>query len=305
MRRRLRIADDSTITRNGDVGVRNDARTQKGISLVPAGIVEIMLFVSFVLLCVMRASQIPRAHDSAVVATAVRSCRRLSSAQGSTTTAIPAADRGSQAGSDARLIDAAASGDSGLVRELVADKATDVNAGAESGMTALISASLYGRLSVVQLLFAAGAGPDVTDNDGTTPLMVASQEGHRDVAELLLDRGASVDKQDNRGATALMIAAAANRIEVVNLLLERGADVRAAAGDGSNALMAAAFGGHAEVVNTLVAKHSDLGVHDPQSRTILMAAAMGGNLIVVKTLLAAGADVNAVDADGDTALAYA
>src|SRR5215471_16777265 len=106
-----------------------------------------MLFLPFVLLCVSRAGQVPPAHDSAIDVTATLSCDRSNHAQGSTTTAIPPADLGAQAVAEARLIDAAGSGDSALVRELVADKAINVNARAESGITALIAASLYGRLN--------------------------------------------------------------------------------------------------------------------------------------------------------------
>ncbi|HAK50421.1 MAG TPA: hypothetical protein DCM54_00735, partial [Gammaproteobacteria bacterium] len=45
--------------------------------------------------------------------------------------------------------------------------------------------------AAVDLILAAGADPDVADDDGWTPLHTAAMAGHTDLAKRLLDAGAS------------------------------------------------------------------------------------------------------------------
>jgi ankyrin repeat protein len=202
-----------------------------------------------------------------------------------------------------QLLQAATTGDAAAIRAALVAGA-DVNGAADTQITALGAAALYGHLEVVAALLAAGAEVEM-DQGGQTALMLAAGQGHTAVVEALLARGADIAAKDKEGLTALMAAASANRADTVRALLTRGAAVNAANAEGSTALMAAAYGGHIETVQILLAAGADVNGKDRSGRTSLMAAALGGSAPVVRTLLAHKADVAAEDAGGSTSLIYA
>jgi len=94
------------------------------------------------------------------------------------------------AGVNEDMIEAARTGDLPVVKGLI-DKAADVNAKTNTGVTALMAASQNGHREVVQMLLDKGAAVNIKANDGRTALMAASQNGHREVEELLLKAGAN------------------------------------------------------------------------------------------------------------------
>jgi ankyrin repeat protein len=106
----------------------------------------------------------------------------------------------------------------------------------EAGATPLLRASLCGDLTVVRLLLAHGADPQIPTFDHTTALMVASGVGWADgmmreysetqtleLVKLLLERGADVNAANDHGITALHGAAYKAANQVVQLLVDRGA----------------------------------------------------------------------------------
>ena len=110
----------------------------------------------------------------------------------------------------------------------------------EAGATPLLRAALCGDLTVVRLLLAHGADPQIPTFDRTTPLMVASGVGwaegmmHQysddetvELVKLLLDRGGDVNAANNHGITALHGAAYKASNKVVQLLVDRGAKLDA------------------------------------------------------------------------------
>ncbi|HEX8072796.1 MAG TPA: ankyrin repeat domain-containing protein [Pyrinomonadaceae bacterium] len=120
---------------------------------------------------------------------------------------------------------AAAVGDAGAVRRLLAEGA-DVNA------TAVIT--------------------EPTPNYWVTPLMLAAEAGHAAIAHLLLEHGAAVNAQDREGWTPLMRAAAYWHVEVARLLLAYGADVYRKNNTGETALIWALNKGATEIVKLLM-----------------------------------------------------
>lgn len=72
------------------------------------------------------------------------------------------------------------------------------------------------RLSMVELLLAHNANPNIQDNIGQTALMFASDA---DRAKLLLKRGANPNLKDNEGRTMLIRAAMAGHADVIRFLL--------------------------------------------------------------------------------------
>lgn len=100
------------------------------------------------------------------------------------------------------LESAAGRGDLEMVRLLLELKAK-VDQTLELGKeTALMAASRYGHLSVVELLLAYGADPDRQSSSGYTALHNAGMGGHIAVAGLLLSHGANPNLQDERGRNA-------------------------------------------------------------------------------------------------------
>ncbi len=110
----------------------------------------------------------------------------------------------------------------------------------EAGATPLLRAALCGDLTVVRLLLAHGADPQIPTFDHTTPLMVASGVGWAEgmmreysagetleLVKLLLDRGADVNAVNDHGITALHGAAYKAANQVVQLLVDRGAKLDA------------------------------------------------------------------------------
>ncbi len=72
-------------------------------------------------------------------------------------------------------------------------------------MTGLYLAAGYGHHSVVTMLLANGANPNVRVYGGNTPLINAAEVGHEDVIQTLINYGAEVDAKndDNDSATYL------------------------------------------------------------------------------------------------------
>jgi hypothetical protein len=86
------------------------------------------------------------------------------------------------------LIAACLSGRShlGVVRRLLRDGRTHVNARTFSGHTALWYACRYGRTEVAKVLLLEGkADPTIADNDGQTPKQAAEEDGYQACVQLL------------------------------------------------------------------------------------------------------------------------
>jgi ankyrin repeat protein len=121
---------------------------------------------------------------------------------------------------------------------LLARPPTLLDARAQDGRTALYFAVRSNFPRIVDALLAAGADPNIANNQVLTPLMVARDA---DMAQRLLDGGADVNACSPTVGTALTMAAADTDKDasLVALLLARGADVNKPLSDGCSALMLA------------------------------------------------------------------
>ena len=238
--------------------------------------------------------------------------------------AVPAA--GQQA--DLRLVDAIRDGDRHAVRALL-EEPVDVNARQPDGATALHWAVYLNDLETVDLLVAAGAAPDVSNELGVAPLYLACENGNAALARKLLAAGATPHAVLPSGETALMTAARAGSVGAVRALLAHGADVQAREGmEEQTALMWAASQRHAGVVDALLAAGADVHArsrvrpvvqaHSARTSsegavvvveeggfTPLLFAARSGDLASAELLLAAGADPNDTAPAGTSALVVA
>jgi len=203
------------------------------------------------------------------------------------------------------LMDAAAKGDLGKVRDLLA-KGADVNARDHSGGTALMSVA---NAAVAEALIAKGADVNAKTQGGQTALYYASTWDRIDVVQILLGAGADPNAKDTHGFQLLQMAALGGKVTIVRALLEKGADPNARDGFGMTALLHAAAHRYSAVVEALLDKGADPNAKDVYGQPPLFFAVENGDEAGVRALLKKGADPNAVSGrtgiggtDADTAL---
>jgi ankyrin repeat protein len=224
------------------------------------------------------------------------------------------------------LLDAAKSGDTAAVRELVR-RGADVNAAEADGTTALHWASYRDDPDSVDLLLRGGARVNAATDLGVTPLWAASQNGSERVVTRLLAAGANPNAALTAGETPLMVAARGGHAGVVARLLAKGANVNAQGARRQTALMWAASQKHPEVVKLLLQAHADVHARSDRwsqmmavpphgylpynkeipagGETALLFAARVGDAESAAVLVGAGANVNDADAWGVSATSLA
>jgi ankyrin repeat protein len=128
-----------------------------------------------------------------------------------------------------------------------------VDAGAETGYTALALAVRWQHKELLTQLLQAGADPNKHTNScyQTTPLMEASRDGNVDIAKQLISKGAKVNEPDKFGDHALNWAAFFGHLEFAQLLLAHGADLTRIGQTDDNALDVAIIQGHSKLVELL------------------------------------------------------
>ena len=180
-----------------------------------------------------------------------------------------------ESASDISIHDAAAAGDSEVVKQhLVAG--TDVNAKDDRGGTPLHWATVNGHKEIAELLIAKGADV-MAKRVGLTPL---HQARTKEVAELLILRGANVNAKTTGGRT------------LGRTPLDFAAESLALDGPQQGIIVIAGL------LRKNGGKMSDWFNADKSIHT----AASGGNIEAVKQHLAAGADVNVKNIAGKTPL---
>jgi uncharacterized protein len=198
-----------------------------------------------------------------------------------------------------RFIDAAKTGDSGLVAELLERDASLGSYRAASGETPLMAALYRGHRAIVDQLLDAGVPLD---------LFAAAAVGRRDGVRAELDASpGSIDAVAYDGWTALHLAAFFGQRSIVEELLDRGAAIGAVSRNSlrNTALHAALAGGHTDVALLLLERGAPVEARDAGDHTPLHIAAESGMVSLVKTLLERGADPLAVDAEDKTPLSRA
>ncbi|MBK8253564.1 MAG: ankyrin repeat domain-containing protein [Polyangiaceae bacterium] len=103
----------------------------------------------------------------------------------------------------------------------------------------LLDAVGTNRADVVRMVLAAGADPNVENDEGVSPLRACAEKGSVEIARTLLLCGAAktINQWGGPGAmTALGLAVRGLHVEMVKLLLAYGADPRAKDVDGLDAL---------------------------------------------------------------------
>jgi ankyrin repeat protein len=158
-----------------------------------------------------------------------------------------------EAGPELGVLEAAAAGRAGRLRELLAADPDAIRERTPEGFTTLGLAAFLGGPEPVRVLLEHGADPDDdADNPfAVRPVHAASAAHDRETMRMLLEAGADPNQRQQGGFVPLHEAAHSDDVEMARLLLEHGADPRLAADDGRDARRIAADDGSARVAALL------------------------------------------------------
>jgi uncharacterized protein len=156
-------------------------------------------------------------------------------------------------GAELDVFEAAATGQTRRLRELITADSSLVNAYNVDGFTPLGLAVFFNRAEAVNKLLDAGADVNLPSRESmkVTPLHAAAATKRNEIAHVLIARGANVNARAANDFAPLHEAAANGNVELVRLLLEQGADVNAKTTDGKTPLDYAREHNRAEIVELL------------------------------------------------------
>jgi ankyrin repeat protein len=164
-----------------------------------------------------------------------------------------------------------------------------------------IEMATVGNTDEVNRAIELGLEIDELGAKGHTALMAAAYHGHRSIVNILLAAGADPnllsddDGLGTAGMTALMLAAgsffANNRQQIVQLLIAGGADLNQRGAGGKTAIFYAALAGsgYADCVEMAIVNGADLDLQDDLGHTVLSAVAAAENYGMFNLLMQAGA----------------
>lgn len=159
---------------------------------------------------------------------------------------------------------------------------------------------------VVALLLAAGAeATSIFPRTGASAVIAATAHRDSDILLQLLNAGADPNLPDANGQPPLMHALAAKNPEALRLLLAGGADPNLPAADGETTLRRAQQVAGPDALRVLLAAGADPNLPDADGRTALLRALAASDLDAMKLLLEVGADPDAPDQLGVTPLIQA
>ncbi|HEX8297249.1 MAG TPA: ankyrin repeat domain-containing protein [Chthoniobacteraceae bacterium] len=192
--------------------------------------------------------------------------------------------------------------------ELFLARGADVDAGLETGSSALHVALQERRHEIVRLLLEKGAklnptfkdSPDPRKVDHTTPLLTAVEQGDATMTKLLIEKGAKVELgRPFTGDRPLTSAAKGGNLPMMTLLLDAGADVNAPTKEGMTPLALVCERGREELAAFLLNRGAQPNLADSSGITPLHRAT-GTSARLVSLLLKAGASPRAVTNRGGT-----
>lgn len=180
-----------------------------------------------------------------------------------------------------------------------------------SGYTGLLAAAASGDATQIARLISSGERTDIRDGHGRTPLHVAAFLGHHAAMRALAAAGANPNVLENDRYDIVTIAAVANDVETLRVALALGGSAKNITSryDGT-ALIAAAHLGHAEVVRTLIRAGAPLDHVNNLGWTAVIESIVLGDggarhTDTLRALVEAGANVNLADRSGQTPLTLA
>ena len=132
----------------------------------------------------------------------------------------------------------------------------------EDGNTILHYAVFVRHIASTQVLVAAGAPIDCTNDEGSTPLILAAKLGSKEIMNVLLDGGAHILMRNEEGHGPVEMAVREGNLGCVEILMERGASLTPPEGsECPSALQLACKEGNADTVRFLLSKGGLLSEH--------------------------------------------
>jgi ankyrin repeat protein len=186
------------------------------------------------------------------------------------------------------LVAAAAAGDTGRVRRLLAAGA-DVDARGPGGRTAVTAAALGEHVETARVLLAAGADVDLQDEERNNPLLVCGENGNVALLRYVLRAGPDLRRTNRFGGTALIPASDRGHVGVVRELLRTDIPVDHVNRLGWTALLEAVILGdggraHQRIVRMLVDAGADPELADRDGVTVLQHARRRGYTEIARIL---------------------
>ena len=166
-----------------------------------------------------------------------------------------------------------------------------------SGQTAMHLAVDLDNITMVQILLAAGANPEVGGQNGQTPLMCAQS---KEVAEVLLAAGCDPNYTDTDGMPCLHYAIKKQVPEVASQLIQAGANVNVVYEDGKTPLFWALICWLSSTVEELISYGAVVTARDHKNRGAIYFAATLPDPFTCQYLITKGADPNVTASDGTT-----
>ena len=158
-----------------------------------------------------------------------------------------------ESGVELDVFEAAATGRSERLVELIEKDPSLANAYSPDGFTPLGFAVFFAQPRIVEALLNTGADVNLPSRESmkVTPLASAAAAKQTEIARLLIAHGANVNARAASGHIPLHEAAGNGNVEMVKLLIENGADVNARTDDGKTPLDFAIEYKRTEVIDLL------------------------------------------------------
>lgn len=174
----------------------------------------------------------------------------------------------------------------------------------------MLDAAARGDAGRLKQLIAAGAPLDPVDGSKQTPLLLAVQNNHFAAAVLLIETGSSINAQAANMDSPWLLAGARGRTDMLRHMMPKGPDLSLRNRFGGNALIPACERAHVETVQLLLTTRIDVNHVNNLGWTCLLEIVILGDggprhVEVTKLVLAAGADPNIADKDGVSPLMHA
>ena len=143
-----------------------------------------------------------------------------------------------ESGVELDIFEAAATGRTARLRDLIADDPSLANIYSPDGFTPLGFAVFFSQPEIVKALLDAGADVNLPSRETmkVTPLASAAAAKQTEIARVLIANGANVNARAASGHIPLHEASANGNVELVKLLIDSGADVNARTEDGKTPL---------------------------------------------------------------------
>ncbi len=177
------------------------------------------------------------------------------------------------------LLTAVIEGDQSHVKQMLV-AGWDVNKTDCTDSSAMMFASEYGYVNIVEDLLQAGVKINATNRWGQTSLMLAAQWGHAPIVSLLLEHGADPNKLDNKGQSALMLAAQYDYDIIAHQLLVHGANPAQVDHQGNTAFKYAVSWNSYTVMGALMAQNKEKQKEKHALSTLSYVTQLDSNILM-------------------------